>query len=179
MIQERTSPVPCFSDETPTAVHVVVESPRGSLVKLKYEPALRAFKMSRPLPLGVAYPFDWGFVSRTLADDGDPLDAMVLHHAATWPGVVIPARPIAILELVQSDGSVKDQRNDRVIAVPVEDPRADLEDLAERTRRELEAFFVIAGSVTHDEVRVLGWKRRAAAMDAVNQAHQNATNDRG
>ena len=69
---------------------VVVESPRGSNAKLKFDPELEAMSLSRPLTYGLTYPFDWGFVPGTRASDGDPLDAMLMWDSATYPGVVIP-----------------------------------------------------------------------------------------
>src|SRR5262245_27505377 len=108
-------------------IHVVVESPRGSRVKLKYEPSLRAFKFSRPLVAGLFYPYDWGFIPSTLASDGDPLDAMVFSDVSTFPGVVIECRPLGVLRLEQNKkGSKRRERNDRLIVIPVKMPRFDM-----------------------------------------------------
>ena len=79
------------------AVHVVIESPKGSRVKLKWDPALGAITLSRPLPSGLSYPYDWGFVPGTLADDGDPLDALVYWDAGSYPGVVLACRPVGVV----------------------------------------------------------------------------------
>ena len=73
--------LPAFSDKT--TCHVVIESPRGSTVKFKYDPEHRVMSLSRPLTAGLAYPYDWGFVPSTRASDGDPLDAFVMWDG-TW-----------------------------------------------------------------------------------------------
>ena len=72
--------LPPFTDDGD--LQMVVETPRGATVKLKYEPAMRAFTVSRALSLGIAYPFDWGFIPDTLCEDGDPLDALAIHDGA-------------------------------------------------------------------------------------------------
>jgi len=71
------------------SIPVVVESPRGSSVKLKYDPAFGAITLSRPLPTGLTYPHDWGFVPGTKASDGDTVNALIFSDAATAPGVVV------------------------------------------------------------------------------------------
>src|SRR2546423_5156826 len=104
---------------SPGLLHVVIESPRGATAKLKYDPDLEAFTLSRPLPLGLCYPHDWGFVPGTRAEDGDPVDALLLSEGTLFPGVVVRARPIALVQLEQNrkDGRGR-ERNDRLIAVP-------------------------------------------------------------
>ena len=81
--------------------HVVVETPRGSRAKFAYVPKLEAFILSKSLLTGLTYPHDWGFVPSMKADDGDPLDIMVIHHAATFPGIVLTCRVIGILQIEQ------------------------------------------------------------------------------
>ena len=93
------SNLPAYSEDG--SVHAVVEAPKGSLVKLKYEIKLGAFTVAHSLPLGLSYPFDWGFVPSTQAPDGDPLDILILHEASTYPGVVLPCRPLGVVEMDQ------------------------------------------------------------------------------
>ena len=157
------------------AFHVVVESPRGSTVKLKYEPQLGAFTLSRPLVRGLRYPFDWGFVPSTQAADGDPLDAMVYWHQTTYPGVVLPCRALGVLKVEQKKSSGRGrERNDRLLVVPTVSPRAevlqDIEDLSPREREELEHFFVAAVTFANKELRLLGWEGAQSAERMVEQA---------
>src|SRR6185503_13012746 len=95
------SALPTFADDD--AIHVVVESPRGSAVKLKYDREHGVMTMSRPLTLGLTYPCDWGFVPSTHAPDGDPLDAFIMWDASVYPGVVVPCRPIGVLRVEQTN----------------------------------------------------------------------------
>ena len=81
-------------------MQMVVETPRGSNIKLEYEPKLRAFTVSRALPLGLIYPYDWGFVPGTKGEDGDPIDALALHEGATYPGVVLRCRPLGVIRAI-------------------------------------------------------------------------------
>jgi inorganic pyrophosphatase len=154
-------------------VHVVVESPRGSRVKLKYEPKLGVFTLSRPLILGVVYPFDWGFVPSTQAADGDPLDALVLSEAPTYPGVLLACRAIGVVRITQR-GEHGRERNDRVVAVPVKAPRtdgiADARQLHERVRREIAQFFLTAVALTDKEVMLEGWDGPEAAEKLVDES---------
>jgi inorganic pyrophosphatase len=157
------------------AFHVIVESPQGSSVKLKYEPKLGAFTVSKPLVHGLSYPFDWGFVPSTLAPDGDPLDALVYWDQSTYPGVVLPCRALGVLKVDQKRkrGGGR-ERNDRLLVVPTIAARAenlgDLKDLSRRERQELEHFFTAAVAFADKDVHVLGWEGAAAAERMVEEA---------
>lgn len=149
--------------------NVVVEAPRGSAIKLHYDHATGVIVFQRNLPAGMVYPFDWGFIPSTHAEDDDPLDAMVLADFATWPGVVIPSRPIAIVRVVQWKGtSRRPVRNDRIIAVPAVDARyRHLRDLPPRLRRDLDEFFQTVGESAGKRVRIEGWQGEKAARAAI------------
>jgi inorganic pyrophosphatase len=143
------------------ALRVVVESPRGAGAKLKYDTALGAMTLSRPLPLGLAYPYDWGFVPGTRAPDGDPLDALVLWDVPTFPGVVVACRAIAVVRLEQDSKANGRVRNDRILAVPVKHSRGvDLlspDDLPARTRDEIGQFFLSTIFFEPKNPQLLGW----------------------
>src|ERR1700726_5134193 len=103
-------------------VHAVVETPRGSRCKLEFDPKLiKVFTLSKPLIAGLTYPYDWGFIPSTKAEDGDPLDVLIIHDAATYPGLVLKCKPIGVLEVVQTKKG-KTERNDRVFVVPARSP---------------------------------------------------------
>jgi len=97
---------------------IVIETPRGSGNKFTYDPDLGAFKLDRVLPAGMTFPFDFGFIPQTIAEDGDPLDVIVLLDSPAYPGCVVPSRLVANLEAEQRDaGSEEWKRNDRLVAV--------------------------------------------------------------
>ena len=148
--------------------HVVVETPRGSRVKLEYDPAMGVFTVSHSLILGMSYPYDWGFVPSTKADDGDPLDAMIFWETPTFPGLVVPCRALGVLEIDQRrSGGRRRERNDRILFVPQDDDRTrgltDIRQLAKRRRDELATFFRQVTAFTNKDVRILGWKGRRVA----------------
>jgi inorganic pyrophosphatase len=141
-------------------IHVLVESPAGATTKIKWEPALGLFTLSRPLPLGQAYPHDWGFVPGTKAADGDPLDALVLSEGTTYPGLVIRARPIGIVLLEQNAEGGGRERNDRLVTVACSAARREVQDTSDLTRRiqeEIEQFFLNVTFFEPKEAVILGW----------------------
>jgi inorganic pyrophosphatase len=147
-------------------LQVIVESPRGSTLKLKYDPKNSVFTISRALPVGLAYPFDWGFIPGTRADDGDPVDALVVHESPTYPGVLLTCRILGMVSLSQvQDG--KREQNDRVIALPawsnsIGDVK-DFNDLPKPLRQQMEQFFVNNTFFTGKKIKLEGWQGRRAA----------------
>src|ERR1700748_2160274 len=136
------SNLPAYSEDG--CVHAVVVAPKGSLVKLKYEIKLGAFTVAHSLPLGLSYLFDWVLLRSTQASDGDPLDILIMHEASTYPGVVLPCRPLGVVEMDQEEKEGERERNDRVIVVPAwRDRVGEFEhpsDLPARLREEIEQF---------------------------------------
>ena len=162
------SNLPTYADDG--SVSAVVEAPKGSGVKFKYDEKLRAFTVTRALPLGLTYPFDWGFVPSTRASDGDPLDVLILHDGTTYPGVVLPCQPLGVVEMDQEDEKGQRERNDRVIVIPSwHDRLGEFErasDLPARLRKEIEQFFLSATFFTAKNPKILDWKgsKKASAI---------------
>jgi inorganic pyrophosphatase len=163
--------LPPFTDDGDT--YVVVETPRGSRAKFDYDPKLKAFTLSKSLLTGLSYPHDWGFIPSTKADDGDPVDVMVLHDAATFPGTILTCRIIGILQIEQKSKGKK-ERNDRLFAVPKdshsEQAVKDVRDLSEPIQQELEKFFKATDELEDKELDVIGWKGPKTAVRAIKDA---------
>ncbi len=153
-------------------LRVVIETPRGANIKIKFDERLGCFSVSRILPLGVAYPYDFGFVPQTLAQDGDPLDVMVLIDAVTYPGVVVSCRPLGALQV--EERGLRGRPNHRLVAVPVKAARKDdlknFSDLGKRMQQELERFFVMSSAFTSKDPQVRGWVGPDAAGEMVQRA---------
>jgi inorganic pyrophosphatase len=160
--------IPTWADRN--HIHTVVETPRGSHCKLAYDPKLRAFTLAKPLLAGLTYPYDWGFIPSTEADDGDPLDVLVIHDAATYPGLVLRCKPIGVLEVLQTSKDGK-ERNDRVFAVPDRSPfEGELQDvrrLPARAIDELEKFFEATDALEDKKLKFLGWRGPARAIKSI------------
>jgi inorganic pyrophosphatase len=154
-------------------LRAIIETPRGSRIKIEFDEDLECFAFKRPLALGISYPYGWGFFPSTRASDGDPLDVMVYHEMSTYPGVAVSCRAIGVVELSQKAKGRRRQRNDRVIVVPFDEPRYDdVRDLDPRVRDELEQFFVSAVLFEHKGVRVEGWAGPKTAEKLIRQAQR-------
>jgi len=139
-------------------VRVIVETPKGRRNKFKFDPDQKCFILGAVLPAGLAFPYDFGFLPDTLADDGDPLDVLLLMDESAFPGCVVESRLIGVLEIEQSkDG--KAYRNDRIIAVAEKahdyrDLRS-LKDLNENLLKEIEQFFEANSRIKGKEFKLL------------------------
>ena len=162
------SKLPTWADKA--HIYAVVETPRGSSCKLEFDPKLGVFTLAKPLMAGLTYPYDWGFVPSTKADDGDPLDVLVIHDSATYPGLVLRCKPIGILEVVQM-AKGKKERNDRLFAVPDRAPfEGDLLDvrrLPSRAVEELEQFFSATDALEAKQLKFLGWHGPGRAIKMI------------
>ena len=165
------SKLPTWADKS--CVYAVVETPRGSRAKLEFDPKLRVFTLSKPLLVGLTYPYDWGFIPSTKADDGDPIDVLIIHDAATYPGLVLRCKPVGVLELIQTKKGRK-ERNDRIFVVPDRSPfEADLTDirkLPKRAVKELEQFFKATDALEDKTLSFLGWKGPSKAIEAIKKS---------
>jgi inorganic pyrophosphatase len=154
-------------------VRVVIETPRGSRAKFNYDPELRIFTLAKSLLIGLTYPHDWGFVPSTKAEDGDPLDMMVIHDAATSPGLVLTCRVIGVLQIEQKSKHKK-ERNDRLFAVPrrshSERDLRDVRDLSKPIQEELEKFFIATDELEDKKLEIIGWKGPKVALKAITDA---------
>jgi inorganic pyrophosphatase len=127
---------------------VVVETPKGSAEKYDYVPNTPFFKMSKILPAGMVFPYDFGFIPKTKGEDGDPLDVIVISEFNSFPGVIISCRIIGGMKAEQSEneGSKKMIRNDRFIAIPkssnIFQEINEVKDLPKQIIEGLEGFFV-------------------------------------
>lgn len=126
-------------------VHVIVDTPKGSCNKFKYDPRLGLFKLSRVMPSGLHFPCDFGAIPSTAAADGDALDVAIFTEHPSFTGCLLTVRLIGVLEAQQTEKG-RTIRNDRLIAVaetPVNKPEArQLRDLPKGSMAELEQFFV-------------------------------------
>jgi inorganic pyrophosphatase len=142
---------------------VVVEIPKGQRNKYEVDHETGRIRLDRMLFTSTRYPSDYGFIEGTLADDGDPLDALVLLDEPTFPGCVILCRPIGMFRMIDEKG-----RDDKVLCVVATDPRvahyADITDVAEFDLLEIQHFFEVYKALEPGKaVEGFNWVGRAEA----------------
>nr|WP_199330555.1 inorganic diphosphatase [Microcoleus sp. FACHB-68] len=155
-------------------INVLVEIPAGSKNKYEFDKDLQAFALDRVLYSSVQYPYDYGFVPNTLADDGDPLDGMVLIDQPTFPGCVIAARPIGMLLMI--DGGDHDEK---ILCVPDKDPRyshiKSLQDVAPHRLDEIAEFFKTYKNLEKKVTEIQGWQDVDQVMPLVEKCIKAAS----
>jgi inorganic pyrophosphatase len=153
---------------------VFVEIPRGSRQKYELDRKTGRIRLDRVLFSSVHYPADYGFVMDTLGGDGDPLDALVVVEEPTFPGCVLPSRPIGTLLMRDEEGE-----DEKILAVPTGDPRfdevSDLRDLSKHWLREIENFFATYKELEDKKPpRINGWHGSTVAWRLITKARARA-----
>lgn len=146
-------------DSSTGLLHVIVDTPKGSRIKVKYEPEKRSYVASHLFPAGTFFPFDFGSIPSTLAEDGDPLDVLVLMEEPSFTGCLVSVRPLGVLEAKQTQEG-KTNRNDRILGVAdvsrTYRELEDLEDVPDRLLKEIESFFVFYNEERGRRFEVVG-----------------------
>ena len=150
-------------------IEVTVEIPYGSRNKYEYDHVRHRFVLDRVLYSSVHYPADYGFIEGSMAEDGDPLDVLVLIAEPTFPGCVIRARPVGVLDMTDDKG-----HDYKILAVAHDDPRWDLvtsmEDVSPHRLLEIENFFQTYKTLEKRSTNVEGWLGIAEAWRIIDEA---------
>ena len=152
--------------QPPEIITAVVEIPAGSRNKYELDKESGLIRLDRVLYSAVHYPGDYGFIPRTLAEDNDPCDVLVLLNEPTFPGCQIDARPIGVLRMLD-----RGEPDDKILAVPCHDPfygeYFDIADIPQHYLREVEHFFGIYKDLEGKRMEVIGWEKSEHAAEAV------------
>ena len=168
------SRLPTFGEED--HVHVVVETPKGSPNKYAYSATLGAFQYKMVLPEGMSFPYDFGMIPSTKGADGDPLDILVVMDAPVFPGCLLEARLVGVIEAEQRERDGTWERNDRLIGVAVKARTHAhvhaLSDLRPGMLDEVEAFFGHYNQLAGKDFKVLRRGDAEAALALVRQGSE-------
>ncbi len=150
---------------TKESMNVIIEINKGSKNKYEVDKKTGLIALDRASHTAQDFPFDYGFVPQSLWHDGDPLDVIVLTTFPLLPGVLVRARPVGIMNMI--DGGEGD---DKIISVPIDDPRwdeiKDLGDINKHTIKEMEHFYSTYKKLQNKVVEVTGFKGKAEAEKA-------------
>jgi inorganic pyrophosphatase len=163
-------------------INAVIETPRGSRNKFTFDAESNTFRLGKQLPAGAVFPFDFGFVPSTLAEDDDPLDVLVLLETPTFPGCVVRGRIVGVIDGMQTGRSGRTTANPRLIAVATKSTEyagvRRLDELPQALIDEITHFFVSYNGATGKTYRPTGafGPRKARSMiEAGIRRRQNAT----
>jgi inorganic pyrophosphatase len=150
---------------TPEAINVIIEINKGSKNKYEVDKKTGLIALDRVAHTSQDFPFDYGFVPRTMWEDGDPLDVVVLTTWPLLPGILVRVRPVAIMNMIDSGES-----DAKLIAVPIDDPRwdecLDLANLNKHTLKEINHFYLTYKKLQEKVVKTNGFEDKQAAMAA-------------
>lgn len=142
-------------------IQVIIETPKGSRNKYFFDPQQKVFELKKVLPVGMAFPYDFGFIPSTIAEDGDPTDVLALMDEPAFPGCFLKCRPIGVIEGEQGK-KTKTERNDRIVGVEQANHSyahvKHVDDLGKKFVKELEEFFVNYHELTGKEYRIVDVK---------------------
>lgn len=173
--------LPPFNEEG--AVHVVIETPKGSPNKYAYTEAFGAFQFKMVLPEGMSFPYDFGMVPSTKGADGDPLDILILLDASVFPGCVVEARLVGVIEADQREQDGSWERNDRLVGVAVKARThahiKALSDLRPGMLDEVEAFFTQYNQLAGKDFKVRRRGDAEAALALIRQGHDAVRSSQG
>lgn len=157
-----------IGENAPESFNAVIEIPKGSTNKYEVDKESGLLKLDRVLYSPLFYPFDYGFVPQTHYLDGDPIDCLVMLHHPTFPGCIVEARAIGVLEMRDEKGP-----DEKLLCIATKDPhynnRRSLEDLNPHTLKEVIHFFEVYKALEDKEVDVVGWKDVTVAKDLIQQ----------
>ncbi len=157
------------------SVTVMIEIPKGSRNKYEYDKEKRVLRFDRMLFSAVHYPSDYGFIPDTLAQDGDPLDALVLVWEPTFPGCLIEARPVGLFKMWDEKGP-----DEKILCVPVSDPLwnyiESLADVPPHLLKEIAHFFAIYKDLEEKKTGVEGWEDCEAALKVIRESQHRYRN---
>src|SRR5262245_30662298 len=155
--------------------NVVVDTPRGSRIKYKFDEKHGQWRLSKLLPQGMSFPYDFGFIPATRGEDGDPVDVLLLSDEASFPGCIVPGQLIGVLEAEQTEKG-KTVRNDRLVAVVVTPYNpAEYQSLDEVSRQrldEIEHFFVSYNQMEGRQFKPLGRREPDRGQELLEEALQ-------
>lgn len=166
-----------FDAEDADLLVVIIETPKGSRNKYAYDPDERIYSLTKVLPTGMEFPYDFGFVPSTKAGDGDPLDALVLMDEPAFPGCRLACRAIGVIEGEQGDKK-ESERNDRIVCVEHGTHSythiRHIDDLGKAFEKELERFFINYHQQVGKTFRILAVKGPAQARRQVKACRKMA-----
>jgi inorganic pyrophosphatase len=150
---------------------VFVEIPAGSRNKYEWDEELGGISLDRRLFTSMSYPADYGFLEGTLAEDGDPLDALVLVGEPTFPGCRIRVRAVGVFHMADEKGP-----DEKIVCVPLNDPLwseiFDIDDVPEQLRNEIEHFFQVYKDLEHKKTETWGFGDSSEAQAAIAAARR-------